>query len=36
MKTVIEIWRITDRPRGLKTGNDSRVQSRRQNTIFLI
>jgi len=25
MKTVVEIWGIIDRPRELKTGNDSRV-----------
>ena len=28
MKTVIEIWITINIPKGLKTGNDSRVQLR--------
>ena len=36
MKTVIENWRNTDKPKGLKTGSNLRVWLRKQNTTFLI
>jgi len=33
---IAEIWSFIDKPGGLMIGNNSRVWSRRQNTIFLI